>query len=532
YDSSIVTPLNVVSLAAGPSPGVVVLDMSDPARPVRTALLTELPMLAPHESLNLNTRRGLLAANLGSGTTLPGLMSIYDVRRDCPHPVLDATYQAARFGHESGFSLDGNTYWIGGGDGIAAVDVSDPKQPRTLWDGNVYAHGLNVRDDGNRLYDSDPINGNLVILDVSQIQARKPQPVVREVSRLTWDPVSVPQNTAPMEIGGRPYLLEFDEFGFRFSTISPPDTVGAARIIDITHETRPRVVSDLRLAVNMPAAHKEADADPSPLPQSQFTYAGHYCAIPREIDPEIAACSFINSGLRIFNIQDPAHPREVAYYISPPSPANGSGGGRGDFAISQPAFDPARREVWYSDATTGFYNLRLDESAWPHPLSPPKPHCPTATGRLSGSSLGPVTLGQTRAAIRRRLGRFSTRGSIDLYCLAGGDISVGYPSAKLLRSLSRRQRKRVLGRAVLVLTANDRYALLGVRSGARLATVARRLHLQGGNRIGTNTWYLLPGRAANGVLRVRRGVVEEIGIVDRALTGNGRRVRTLLASFS
>jgi hypothetical protein len=151
YDSSLASPLNVVSLAAGPSPGVVVLDMADPAHPVRTDLLTSLPMLAPHESLNLNTRRGLLAGEMGSGGTLPGLMAVYDVSLDCLHPTLDSTFLAAPFGHESGFAPDGRTFYIGGGEGIAAVDVSDPKHPHTLWEGAVYAHGLNVSDDGNTL---------------------------------------------------------------------------------------------------------------------------------------------------------------------------------------------------------------------------------------------------------------------------------------------------------------------------------------------------------------------------------------------
>ncbi len=316
YDTSLFSPANVVSLAGGPSPGVVVLDMSNPNHPVQTALLTSLPMLSPHESLNLNSRRGLLGAEMGNGGTYPGLFSIYDVNHDCRHPVLDATYQAARFGHESGFARDGKTFWVSGGEGIAAVDVSDPKHPRTIYQGNVFAHGLNLNDSGTELYDSEPIDGNLVVLDVSQVQARKPKPVVKEISRLTWGPVSVPQNTSPMEINGRRYLLEFDEFAFRFNPPTEADTPGAARIIDISNPAHPRVVSNLRLAVNMPAAHKVADGDPSPLGAPAFTYAAHYCAIPREVDPEIAACSFINSGLRIFNIQNPLHPREVAYFIA------------------------------------------------------------------------------------------------------------------------------------------------------------------------------------------------------------------------
>ena len=365
YDTSIVSPLNVVSLAAGPSPGVVVLDMSDPSHPVQTAQLTDLAMLNPHESLNLNSRRGLLAAEMGNGLSLPGLMSIYDVSRDCRHPVWDATTVAARFGHESGFSPDGNTFYIGGGEGIAAVDVSDPTHPHTLWEGNVFAHGLNVSDDGNTLYDSDPIDGKLTLLDVTQIQHRFPTPQVREISSLSWGTVSVPQNTIPVTIGGHPYLIEFDEFAFRFNPVTVNDQVGGARIIDIADPAHPRVVSNLRLDVNQRAAHQAADGDPSPLPGPALNYAAHYCAVPREVNPGIVACSFINSGLRVFNIQDPLHPREVAYFVSPPKQGTIGGFGGGDFAMSQPAFDSARHEVWYTDATSGFYSLRLDNGAWP-----------------------------------------------------------------------------------------------------------------------------------------------------------------------
>jgi hypothetical protein len=36
-----------------------------------------------------------------------------------------------------------------------------------------------------------------------------------------------------------------------------------------------------------------------------------------------------------------------------------------DFAMSKPVIVPARREVWYTDGATGFYALRVAESAWP-----------------------------------------------------------------------------------------------------------------------------------------------------------------------
>ena len=69
-------------------------------------------------------------------------------------------------------------------------------------------------------------------------------------------------------------------------------------------------------------------------------------------------------------------------------------------------------------------------------------------------------------------------------------------------------------RAVLVLTANSHYALRGVRPGARLAAVAHRLRVDKGFHIGLNWWYLTPDGSSRGVLKVRHGVIEAIGVAD------------------
>ena len=52
----------------------------------------------------------------------------------------------------------------------------------------------------------------MLILDISEIQARKPDPQAREISRLTWQPASIPQNAIPFTEHGQPYVLEFDEY--------------------------------------------------------------------------------------------------------------------------------------------------------------------------------------------------------------------------------------------------------------------------------------------------------------------------------
>src|SRR5204863_8870943 len=61
YDTTLLFPLNAQNLGDQPT-GVAVLDMSNPSKPVRTTTLVTPAMQSPHESLNLNRKRGLLAA--------------------------------------------------------------------------------------------------------------------------------------------------------------------------------------------------------------------------------------------------------------------------------------------------------------------------------------------------------------------------------------------------------------------------------------------------------------------------------------
>jgi alpha-glucosidase (family GH31 glycosyl hydrolase) len=143
--------------------------------------------------------------------------------------------------------------------------------------------------------------------------------------------------------------------------------------------------------------------------------------------------------------------------------------------------------------------------------------CPRAGGRIHGRSLGPISLGERRGRLRRRYARFSTRRrrDMDFYCLAPHGIRVGFHGR----------------RAVLALTANRHYAIRGIRPGLRLAVAARRVRLLGPFHVGLNFWYLVPGHNATGVLKVRRGRIQEIGIADKRLTTGRRRAMRFLESF-
>jgi hypothetical protein len=203
---------------------------------------------------------------------------------------------------------------------------------------------------------SSGFNG-LTVLDVSQVQKRVLNPQVPIISRLTWSNVSTPQNATPFVSRGHRYLLETDEFG------SGSD-IGAARIISIDNVRKPSVVSNIRLAVNQPAIQPSIQGDPG-NDQPFQGYQGHYCSLPSRVDPTIIACSFIMSGLRVFDIADVRHPREIAYFNKPVVPGSvvNSPVRAGGFAMSAPAYDEKTGDIWFTDGNSGFYVVRLTGTA-------------------------------------------------------------------------------------------------------------------------------------------------------------------------
>jgi hypothetical protein len=508
YDTALLFPLNALKLS-GDSLGVAVLDMSNPRKPVQTATLTEIPMNSPHESLALNAKRGLLAAVMGNPATYPGLVSIYDVSQDCRKPVLQSTRPVARLGHESGFSQDGKTFYATGTAvaAISGIDVSDPKNPRSIWQGNVTSHGMSLSADGNRGYIADP-GGELLVLDLSEIQARKANPQAREISRLSWRAASIPQNAIPFSVSGKPYLLETDEYTQGTTGGGSRDEVGAARIIDISDERKPRVVSNLRLQVNQPANHAAAGSDPGANSPVQG-YAAHYCDVSTPKDPTVVACSFIASGLRVFDISDLTKPREIAYYVPPSRNQTENGFDGSSFAMSKPALVPSRREVWFTDGVSGFYNLRVSDAAWP---AAGRPGCLARRSPIGPRNIGRVRIGLTRKQLLRRVPTPRRRTARSWrWCVKG---SKGIVSAAFDKR----------GRVALVTTTAKAHGNRLVRPGSTTARL-RRSYRRG--RSLSRTLFRANGRSPR-LFGVRGGKVRFIAVTSRRTIARRRTLRAYL----
>jgi hypothetical protein len=234
---------------------------------------------------------------------------------------------------------------------MAAIDLTNPVVPSLLWYSSDWGiHGASVSNDGKTLYFADTGTHGMSILDVSQIQERRANPVVREIGHVTWPEVSIPQNATPFTVHGHQYVVETDEYGGGNDTTP----VGGARIIDVENPTKPFVVSRLRLQVfNIPST----------------SFSAHYCTVPSRVDPYIIACGMINSGLRVFDIRDVAHPNEVGYsnLLQFGTWANRLNSGSDTTAtgsvFSAPAYDPTRNDIWYSDGLRGFYVVHLSAAS-------------------------------------------------------------------------------------------------------------------------------------------------------------------------
>jgi len=389
--------------------GVRALDLTDARNPTITAYLNTPSMHDPWESLKVNERRQLLGADNGQNGGGGPEVDIYDLSQDCRFPQLIATAPvgtgadgglvAPIIGHEGSWAPDGLTYY--GGDlrhqQYYAVDTSDPSRPKLLatWKpGILNVHGLSITDDGKRGYfvilgvgagltdPNVPATNGLQIYDLTEIQARKPNPQARLVSTLLWKDGSGAQHTIPVRIDGKPFVIHVDEAGSG-GFASPAQNAAAcaagmppfpmARLIDISDEKNPKIVSRVALETHDPANCPKVSPDVAGL--TAFTYGSHYCSVDNKKHATTLACGYFNSGVRVFDIRDPLRPKEIAYFNppgtrtrTPGSNHNRAGGwvsGGPDWCSAQVHLDAKRGLLWTTCQDNGVLVLKFREGVWP-----------------------------------------------------------------------------------------------------------------------------------------------------------------------
>jgi hypothetical protein len=394
--------------------GVPVIDVTHPHRPTVTGYLTTTSMLDPWESLKVNERRQLLGADQGWNGGGGPAVDIYDVSGDCRYPQLLASVDVGKadgstgvptavIGHEGTWAPDGMTYY--GGDlrnlQYYAVDTSVPTAPKliTTWKpGIANVHGMSISDDGRRGYfvslgglgatpaavlaPSAAATNGLLIYDLSEIQERKTDPQPKLISQLLWKDGSVAQHTINVKIHGRPYLIFVDEGGSGGISSAAQQSAACAanltpfplaRIIDISDETKPRIVSRMALEVHDPANCSQTLPDLVGL--SIFTYGSHYCSVDDRNDATTLACGYFNSGIRVFDIRDVRRPKEIAYYnpagtttASPGSNHTIAGNwiaGGPDWCSAQVHLDAREGVVWSTCQDNGLLVLKFERDVWP-----------------------------------------------------------------------------------------------------------------------------------------------------------------------
>jgi hypothetical protein len=404
------------------NPGVPVIDITDPTKALRTTSLTTPSMLDPWESLRINERRQFLVADNGQNGAGGPQVDLYDVSGDCRTPQLLSTVAVGTgtdggvaapqtpIGHEGDISPDGLTYYIGDLTNAEyhAVDVANTTKPKMITTVGMAGivpgstvHGLSVSNDGNRVYavvlgglatittpavaDPTKLSNGFVIFDTSEVQQRLPNAQMKVISTTLYQDGTVAQHTIPATIAGKQYLIQVDEGGSA-GLASPAAaqiacTAGLspfpmARIYDISNEASPQPVSKLMLQTHDPANCSQVIPDIAGL--SIFTYGSHYCSVDNRDNATALACSYFNSGIRVFDIRNPARPQEIAYY-NPPSTTSEAGSshavfgqwraGGPDWCASRLDFDFAKKQLVTMCQDNGLVVLQFEGSTWPFSTS-------------------------------------------------------------------------------------------------------------------------------------------------------------------
>jgi hypothetical protein len=340
--------------------GVAVIDVSDPTKPESVRVLRDpgsLDSIETMHAVDAGKRHVLAAGDYTGGTqwypwspvtnpeTTSAALDIYD-STECAEPKHMATYYWPTNVHDVTISPDGKRiYGTGEGAVLYVLDITNMARPKLIADQPLIlpgdspssvgwapypCHTVTFNRDETRMYcagvvssrspdDGEQAEGSTwdkagpTIWDVSEISRGRKNPEVRFVGEADIRGQGG-HHAVPAIIDGKPHLIAANELGGCPNAVGRPP-LGAyptayARIWDISAERAPRKVSEFHLEVT-----KHCDEERVQDSNTLGSWGLHYNNVDDPWgDTKLGLFGSTAAGLRIVDLRNPKHPREVAYY--------------------------------------------------------------------------------------------------------------------------------------------------------------------------------------------------------------------------
>jgi LVIVD repeat-containing protein len=304
--------------------GVNVVDVSDPQHPKRTELLRGPGSQSSLETIaarQVGNHAVLVAGRYGyyAHTPVTSPMDIYDAS-DCAHPRFVTTFRWPENIHNLTISSDGTRVF--GTLPLQEADISNLAHPRYLGDlekalfkktptDNFRSdvHDVQVSADGNTVYfgGQTPASYGFTIADIRGFPQRAPHVLSHVAGR--------GHSVNLANIGGKTYVVHSEESivsaaanGCISQTMNPVAGPAQPWLSDVNDATHPRMrVSQMTLAINRKSncVRELADGENASV---------HYHDVDDPNHTTFVMASMWNAGLRVFDVRDPLHPREAAYF--------------------------------------------------------------------------------------------------------------------------------------------------------------------------------------------------------------------------
>ncbi|MFQ5894794.1 MAG: LVIVD repeat-containing protein, partial [Nitrospinota bacterium] len=356
------------------TPGWSVVEVTDPARP---ELLEFLPGPPNTWTLQVQVADGKMITSLerippgwGGDPEGPHEEGIYiwDVAEPARPRRLGHWRTGASGTHRNHYDGGRYVHCAGGAPGFRGniyriVDIADPERPVEVgrwwlpeqWEAGggspsfprVGLHGPAYAL-GQRAYLSY-MEGGMIVLDISDPS------LPRLVSRLTFSPALgtsigthtvVPKPKLGLAVVNSEAIRERAE-----------EPMNYAALVDIRDEKKPRVLSFLPVPEPPPGAPYRSFAERGGRfgPHNQHHPQGQPHLEDRE---DRVYLTYFNAGLRIYDIGNPHHPREVAWYL-PPDPAERRGPLPETLVVqSEDVLVDSRGFIYLTDKNHGLHILR------------------------------------------------------------------------------------------------------------------------------------------------------------------------------